>query len=305
MKRIPIKLRKPIIFDKQNSCPYSKPFGYIYIITNKITGNMYIGKHKYNKPKLDTSYHGGGRLLLNAYKCYGRENFHTEILQWIETNNDDLNKAEMFWIDVFDVFKFPQHYNITPGGDGMTSEMMSGKNNTMYGRRGKLNPNSKPVVQLNLQGEFVSESPCTRFMEPEISSSSVGGCCNHIYKSYKGYRYMWKSEYESQTPEYWIEYWKQSALETRKNRENGHKRAAKKISGKLNPRAKQIVQVNDNNKVIRFYQYMKLTENYGFDASQVVDVCKGKQIHHRGYKFMYLSDYEEKFGPLRTPITLS
>ena len=130
MKRVPIKLREPIVFDKQFSCPYERPFGYIYKVTNLINGHLYIGKHKYDKPYIDQSYYGSGEILSKAYKRYGKENFSMEILEWIDTDDSDLNRAEIKWIDIFGTYKFPQHYNMTPGGDGIS---LPGELNPMYG----------------------------------------------------------------------------------------------------------------------------------------------------------------------------
>lgn len=34
--------------------------GYIYLITDLLTGKQYTGKHHYDKPELDPNYHGSG-----------------------------------------------------------------------------------------------------------------------------------------------------------------------------------------------------------------------------------------------------
>ena len=56
-------LRRPIISDKQNCCQFEVPFGYIYLVRNKLNDKVYVGKHTYHKPKLDPNYKGGGKLL--------------------------------------------------------------------------------------------------------------------------------------------------------------------------------------------------------------------------------------------------
>lgn len=123
LKREPIQLRIPIISDKQSCCAYKKPFGYIYLVRNLVNDHLYIGQHKWCGTTLDPKYKGSGKRLRCAYKKYGISNFEMTILEWVNTNLVDLNRAEMYWIDVFGTFRFPQHYNETLGGDGLAGKL--------------------------------------------------------------------------------------------------------------------------------------------------------------------------------------
>lgn len=135
-ERIPIQIRIPIISDKQNFCPYKEPFGYIYMVTNKVNGHYYIGKHEFHRPWLDESYRGSGYALQSAYKKYGKNNFDTIILEWTDKDDNELNTLERYWIDVFGAYKFSHHYNLTEGGEGVSVEVirqhMIGENNHRY-----------------------------------------------------------------------------------------------------------------------------------------------------------------------------
>ena len=142
MKRI------PILSDKQFSCPYESPYGYIYMLINKINGHRYIGKHVYPYPEIDRNYWGSGGVHLESakvkYRFYeGFGVFDRIILQWVNTNDTELKKLEMYWIDMCGTHRNKEDYNETPGGDGFDeftdemrqhwSEMFSGENNPMYG----------------------------------------------------------------------------------------------------------------------------------------------------------------------------
>lgn len=87
---------------------------FIYQTTNKINGKIYIGKHEtYN---LEDGYIGSGKLLWEAIKKYGIENFERKILFFCE-NSDELKAKEKEIInEEFIVRK--DTYNIKIGGDG-------------------------------------------------------------------------------------------------------------------------------------------------------------------------------------------
>ena len=50
-----------------------RKYNYVYITTNLINKNFYIGKH--STDNLNDGYLGSGKCLLAAIKKYGKENF--------------------------------------------------------------------------------------------------------------------------------------------------------------------------------------------------------------------------------------
>lgn len=99
--------------------------GFIYKVTNKINGKVYIGKtvhsverrmleHK-NESKTNTF----GRPFHCAIQKYGFDNFSVETLE--EVDNSILDSREMFWISFYRSyvgFTGSNGYNATKGGDG-------------------------------------------------------------------------------------------------------------------------------------------------------------------------------------------
>lgn len=90
--------------------------GFIYKITNKVNGKVYIGQtkytiearwkqHQYKKDK--THFH-------NAIRKYGVENFIVEQLEECEIS--ELDSKEIYYIAKYNSFK--EGYNSTIGGDG-------------------------------------------------------------------------------------------------------------------------------------------------------------------------------------------
>lgn len=90
--------------------------GFIYKITNKVTGKSYIGQTRYtvefrwrqHQHKKDKSY------FHNAVQKYGPENFTVETLE--ECDVADLDSREIYYIAKYDTFA--NGYNTTIGGDG-------------------------------------------------------------------------------------------------------------------------------------------------------------------------------------------
>lgn len=123
-------------------------YGFIYITTCKINGKKYIGQKKFNRGWKD--YLGSGKILKQAIKLYGKDNFERIIIDKAR-DEEELNLKEIFWIKFFDAVNSKDYYNIHQGGcggntfEGKTEEekeifrqkmkiLSQGKNNGMYGK---------------------------------------------------------------------------------------------------------------------------------------------------------------------------
>lgn len=127
-------------------------FGYIYKTTNLLNNKIYVGQHRVNNDQIDENYYGSGKILDQAIKKYGIQNFNIEILEWCETK-EILNEREKFYIEKLNSRDSSIGYNICKGGDcgpggpmfqnhthsEETKRKMSinrtGKNNANYGNR--------------------------------------------------------------------------------------------------------------------------------------------------------------------------
>ena len=92
-----------------------KTYNYIYLITNKINGKIYIGKH--STDNLDDGYMGSGILICKAEYKYGLENFTKEYLAFCD-RKEKLNWLERFYIKKYNAKECG--YNLTDGGDGQS-----------------------------------------------------------------------------------------------------------------------------------------------------------------------------------------
>jgi group I intron endonuclease len=93
---------------------------FIYKITNKINGKIYVGKtsktiHERFNAHLKHARNKVNRHLYDSINCYGAENFEVSL---IEICNEEIaNERERFWILELSCMS-PNGYNMTFGGDG-------------------------------------------------------------------------------------------------------------------------------------------------------------------------------------------
>ena len=100
---------------------------YTYKITNKLNGKYYIGIHR---GYINDSYMGSGKLIKNAIKKYGKENFTKEIIK-IHASIEEAWKYEKFLVDEYEV-QNDMSYNIMIGGRGGWEHVdLKGENNPM------------------------------------------------------------------------------------------------------------------------------------------------------------------------------
>lgn len=94
---------------------------YIYKITNKLNGKIYIGKtlhsieERWRQHCRDSKKESKERRpLYAAIRKYGEENFFIEQVE--ECSDNVVNERETYWIEWYGSFKYG--YNATLGGDG-------------------------------------------------------------------------------------------------------------------------------------------------------------------------------------------
>lgn len=314
--------RKPIFIPRITQCPYKHPYGYIYLYTNKFNEHKYIGKHKFSEPKIDLFYKGsGGVHWKNAILKYGWENFSKEVLFWLDTiegltdeeHNEILNQKEKFFIDLFGTFENPLDYNETTGGDGIASELMKGKLNPMYGRSGELNPmygkkgkespwygkthteETKQKISRALSGKSVSEETKLKISKAnsgrknnENQRKAVTELCK---KRVKELNPMWKGGKVIKNPKH-SEFMKgkHMSIKTEFTSENS--------SGANNSQARPIVQLSLDGQLLQTYGYLsEVKKDPRFPSDEAVRACcKGRKSQYKGFKWMYLEDYNKLIG---------
>lgn len=163
-------------------------YGFIYETTNLINGKKYIGKKQYTENW--KNYLGSGILLKKAIDKYGKENFIKVILCECE-NIEELNKKEIFFIDLYNATSNPLYYNLAEGGDGgKTTE------------NGILHPKSNKKliigydVRNNIEYQFYCINTfCRKF--PEFDQRQISDCLHKKQFSVKNFIFNYKEEFDT------------------------------------------------------------------------------------------------------------
>ena len=205
---------------------------YVYKITNKINGKIYIGQtyrsieERFSEHKKDAFRdRSEKRPLYSAMRKYGVDSFYIELIE--ETENP--LEREKYWIEYFKSFK--NGYNATIGGDGapyidyelVIAEYFQLKNQNEVARKLNISSDSvnkilkiynierlnskevaqrtlgKIVNQYDLQGNFIQSFPSTRAAAESLGkvTKTSRGATSHISDVCKGkrktaYGYKWK-----------------------------------------------------------------------------------------------------------------
>lgn len=97
---------------------------YVYKITNKINGMMYIGETMDFKRRIKEHCNPSNTSLIGkAIKEFGKENFSFKIIEYCS----DFSEKEKFYIKEYDTL-FPHGYNVSEGGD-RTPPVLKGEEN--------------------------------------------------------------------------------------------------------------------------------------------------------------------------------
>lgn len=97
-------------------------YNYIYILTNKISGRKYIGKHSTNN--LQDGYFGSGFIIRQIKQKYGKDIFTKEIIEFC-TNEQQAYQRQKYWIQYYNAIQNEDFYNLDQGGKGRSNYSVS------------------------------------------------------------------------------------------------------------------------------------------------------------------------------------
>ena len=250
-------------------------FHYVYEITNNINGKKYIGKRSCKCPIEKDRYMGSGKILNEAKKKYGIENFSKKIIK-ICDNEGDAYRNETKEISKVNADTNPMYYNIAFGGKGgvkginvsdETKEKRrianSGKNHFRYGKN--LTDKHKSKLSEAHKGMKHTKETCIKMSNSRKGRIVTEETRKKISESEKG---------------------KEISLDTRKKISESLKG---KYTGEKHPNSKKIICTND---LMEFVSIYEASEYYNAQKSHICNCCMGKRKTTSKRSFMYLEDYK-------------
>lgn len=249
----------------------------IYCIENLLDHKKYIGqsvnlkkrlsKHLY---ELKNNRHFNDHLQ-QAWNKYGEENFKIFILDYCE--KDELDKKEIYYIDLYNTMNRDYGYNKDSGGNKCKTrnEESCDKMRTYWKEHGGANKGllqateqaKKPVVQYTKNGEIISEfdSIMEASKQTGINFRNISSACTGTHKTSFGFVWRFKGD------------------------------DFDKFKVKDDIKTRKVVRQYDlDEKFIKEYPSLSdVSKQTDFNFKNVSQVCNGKRKSAYGYiwKFVY------------------
>lgn len=148
-------------------------------------------------------------------------------------------------------------------------QQLYGEDNPNYGNRGSKNPLSKKVVKVSLEGTLIEtyDSIKEAAKENNVYTSSISSVCLKKRHQLKGYVYMFLKDYEEGTYDISL--------------------------GVTNK--KPVYQLDkDTLEIIKEYSSVSETKIDNFNPRNVSQVCCKNKKTHKGFKWMFKSEYTKQ-----------
>lgn len=322
-----MNIRSPIII---NRCPITHIYGYVYLTTCIENNKRYIGQHKWSHEYIDETYIGSGKIMLRAIEKYGKNSFKCEILNYARTQ-DELNKLEEYYVNLYDAVNSPDFYNLVKGGiyrvnefhhsksvAQRISESLKGRPSPMKGRKqtkkfmeyitqthGPLSEETKMKISKSQMGEknhmFGKIGSLNPISVPVVKLSMSG----HYLETFESENLAGASVNEDSQigsigiRNCCIKKWFQYKGFRWVFKDDYYSKPSEywielfeNIS--VGMRCKQVVMLSLSGEFERKYNAIKDAQVDGFDPDYISRCCKGKKEKYKNHRWMYLEDFNKE-----------
>lgn len=298
-------------------------YHYVYTITNKLNGKIYVGRHSTNN--LDDGYFGSGKMLKRAINKYGKENFSMEKIIHVDSYHKSVLIEALFVDKTF--CNNENTYNIVEGGynpvmygeqnpswkGGISKDPMyrrtgrvhdfSGKNNPMYGKThtpevreklsiinmGRTSPNKgKKLSREERDLHILKQSTCKGVWVDNSSFRSIRDCARKLNVSQNFVQGRLRSKRYNN--------WRYGEYDEKFKRFDG----IKIIKGT----SRKVIQLDlDGNYINEYNSIREASKKLGLSDSDIGYCCWGKKRESKGsiytvrtcggFKWKFKSEFEQ------------
>ena len=248
--------------------------GIIYRITNLINNKVYIGKtvqgfnlrycekgtgieRVYKRHKMLKEYgYGYNKHLLESIEKYGLKNFKVEECIDIAFSEYELSLKEKCWVQYHNSYK--NGYNNTIGGDGVSG---------FKGLKGKDNPASRSIVQLDMNGNFIKQwDYMTKAQEyTGVDISKMACVAKGERRSAGNYIWVYAEDYDI-------------------NKDYSYKEYL--------PATRKVIQLDLNGKFVKEYEgCQKASEYNGLNIGSIHRCCLHERKSYANYIWVFKDEY--------------
>lgn len=226
----------------------------IYKITNKETGNVYVGQStNIERRKKQYTYPNETKqqIRLNrSIQKYGIEAHEFEILE--ECILELLDDREIYWGNFYESLG-PKGLNCKLGqGRGVFSDELKERMKISNSRK-----RIKPILQYSLKGEFIKEWEALKDAEKFLNvdnHSNISACCQG--KQYTAFGFIWRLKESEEFP----------------------------LKIKAAPHKRSVQQFDKTNILIKEWDdYLDAAKKYNIHFSGISNCCTGKQKSAAGF----------------------
>jgi group I intron endonuclease len=295
----------------------NEPYGFIYITTNMVNGEKYLGQKSFDEWNKWKTYLGSGKAFKNALKVYGKENFARNIICFCYSE-EELNKAEYDLSMFLNVVEDRNWYNLEYGGNGCSgyhhteetkkhlSEVLSGENHPWFGKhhteesKNKMSESHKGIEPAN-KGKSATEETKQKIRDTWLNrshtfSDEVKQKMSESHRGEKNHNYGKSPSYEvrkkisenhadvsgKNNPMYGIQHSKETKEIIRQKaiqriKENGHPMKGKFLSDEQKKRLSECAKQRVRGSNPRSRKIIRLYDEKIYDC--IIDVAEDNHMH--------------------------
>ena len=225
---------------------------YVYAIVNKINLKLYFGSHSWDGEGADPNYYGSGKIIKQAVKKYGKDNFIVYPIKFYNSVEECRN-AEEELLTRYDIANNPYCYNIKNAAVGWTSEDITDEIRQKLSRA--------------MKGRTLSEEHRKNLSQARKGKKHTDATKKKMSEAKKGEKHPMYNKHHT---------------------DESRQKIATSMKNVMTP----IVAIDKNGKVKIFLSQNECSRVLGVNLGNINSCLKGIRKQARGYTFKYIEQLE-------------